>query len=263
MSSSLAYRGGWLRRAREARQRINDAVERRLGDPGLRRRARAVALIGVPAALVVGGVGLWLWLRPVPQPDFLTDDLDSLFNYTMLTDEFNRLSVQERLGLIQQLVERLKGMDAGESAMMAAFAAGIAGAAREQIMENASRLMIDMMDQYAAQYVELPPEERAAFIDAKVIEMVRTMEAMDGTPTDRSDEEILAEGRRQAQRDMRMLSNPETRPSGRQAGRIFAFMREDMGGNATPQERARVAPFVRDMVRRMRGQDIQTGEGPR
>src|ERR1043165_1788806 len=113
-------------------------------DPKRRKRWVLGARIGAAAGAMAIGVGAYFAFRPVPMPDYATDNLDDVLGYTLLTDEFNKLPIKKRLELIAALVGRLKDMSAGDSVLMASFAAGIAGAAREQMMENASRLAVDV-----------------------------------------------------------------------------------------------------------------------
>lgn len=243
----------WLGNGKDIRELIADAKERWWGSADAARRTNRRLLIGVPVVVLVVGAGLWLWLGPMFKPDYEKARLDRVFRYTLLTDEFNKLPVEERMKLIGQLVQRLSSMSAGESSMMAAFAAGIAGAAREQIEENASRLAVDMWDKYALQYKDVKPEDRGAYLDRAAIEFVRTMEAIGGRPSTKSDTEILNDMKRQAKRDSDNLKNAERRPPGQALGRMFSIMNGNVGGHATPAQRGRGQLLMRDMVERMRG----------
>jgi hypothetical protein len=214
---------------------------------------------GGAAALAIG-LGLYFWLRPVPQPDYATDGLDEVFDYTLLTDEFNNLPVEERLKLMGQLVQRLRSMSAGDSVLLGAFAAGIAGSARDQIEKNMSRLAIDVWDKHALQYQDVPAEGRAEYLESTFVEFTKMMEAVAGEPREISDEERLAEVRRDIARDRERLSQPDRQPRGEELGRFFGFMNNNVGGNATAQQRTRGQQMLRDMMRHFRGQDIATGK---
>lgn len=247
----------------------NDAARSRRATAGS-LRARTVKLLNTPArrraawtaaavAAVAIAVTAWFVLRPVPKPDFERDRLDKVFSYTLLTDEFNRLPVEERLELIGTLVQRLRSMSGEDSMLLAAFAARIEGAAREQLTENASRLAIDLWDKYAVEYENVPPESREIYLDQAFVEFTRLMESVGGAPRDIPDEQRLAEGRRQAQRDLERVRDPRYSPGTRQLSRTFQFMDQGVGGHATPQQRARAQLLMRDMARRLRGQDVSTG----
>lgn len=255
--------GSILDAVRERWLAVHDRVaayrEGLAGDETRRRRVVRRGAGAGGALLVVAGVAAWLLLRPVPKPDYERDRLDTIFNYTLLTDEFNRLPVEERLRLIGQLVARLQNMDSGSSAMMAAFAAGIAGAARDQIRENGSRLAIDAWDKYAKDYASVPHAEREGHLDRTVVEFTKTLEAVGGRVRDVSDTDRLGEAKRQAARDLKMMNDPERAPSSEEFGRLFSFMRE-VGTNGSAQQRARGQLMGRDMMRHLRGQDITTGK---
>lgn len=230
------------------------------GDPARKARLILAARILGAVLLVGAGVGAYFVFRPVPKPDYMNDDLDSVLGYTLLTDEFNRLPVDERLRLIGQLIQRFKSLDAGDSVLLAGFAAGIAGSAREQLMENASRLAVDAWDKYAKDYAKVDPAKEEEYLDDAFVQFTKMMEGVGGRVRDVSDEERLAEGRRQAKRDMDAMRDTKRGPSNEQLGRVFRMMNEDVGQHATTQQRMRGQQMMRDMTRRLRGQDIHTGK---
>jgi hypothetical protein len=253
-------RAGLAERAARARDWLNALPGRLAANPRLREQLRRYGPYAGGALLLVGGLAAWLILRPVPQPDYDKDGLDSIFNYTLLTDEFNKLRVEERMKLITQLVQRLKNMDAGDSALMAAFAAGIAGAARQQIEENASRLAIDVWDKYAIDYTKVPADGREAFIDQAFLDFTKTMEGVAGRTRDVPDQERLDEAHRQAQRDLKTMKDSSRGPSAKEISRAGSFMRYNVGEHATPAQQQRGQALMRDMVRRFRDEDVATGK---
>lgn len=240
--------------------RLRENWSARMADPARARKTKR--LLGAAAALLLigAGTGLYFALRPVPQPDYLDDSINDVFNYTLLTDEFNNLPVEKRLELISQLIKRLQSMKGNDSVLLAGFAAGIAGSARDQIKENASRLAVDMWDKYAKDYRNVPEEDRKDYLDKTFIDFMKTMEAMTGQPRDISDEERLAEVRRQAQRDRQAMTDPNRSPDAAFLGTMFEFMNNDVGSNASPQQRQRGSQMLRDMARHFRGQDPETGK---
>lgn len=224
-----------------------------------RRTRRAAGALA--AALALGG-GAWAFfaLRPVPRPDYETAGLDDLFNYTLLTDEFNRLPVQDRMKLIGQLVQRLKHMKPGDSLLLASFAAGIEAQAREQIEENGSRLAVDAWDMYASRYDDVPPEGREEYLEGTFVEFTKMMEAVAGEQRDVSDEQRVAEMQGQVQRDMKDIKDPEKRPDNRQLADFMGFMNNTVAARANAQQRVRGQQMLRDMVRHFRNEDIATGK---
>lgn len=227
--------------------------------PERRRRVVVWSRWGGGAALVAAGIAAYFILRPVPKPDYETAAIDEIFNYTLLTDEFNRLPIDERVRLVGQIVQRVKHMGSSDSALMAAFAAGIMGQAREQLQKNASKMAVDLWDKYALDYAKVPEGDRGGYIEKSIVEFTKMMEGVAGESRNLSDEDRLAEMKRQAQRDADAMQRPGSSPSGRQMGRMFNFMNEGVGGQATPAQRVRGAQLMRDMVRHLRGEDLATG----
>jgi hypothetical protein len=220
---------------------------------------RTLAVAGGLAALLLVGAAWWV-LGPVRKPDYEKDDLDSVMEFTLLTEEFNRLPVEERMKLMSMLVQRLKGMSGNDSLLLAAFASGIAGSARAQLETNASLLAIDVWDKYAKDYKDVPENERVAYLEDAYVNFEKMMEAATGNVSESSDQERLSRAKRQAQRDTKAMSDPDRAPDGEQLGRFFGFMNNNVGSKATPQQRARGALMMRDMVRVFRGQDPATGK---
>jgi hypothetical protein len=250
--------GVWWGRFRGASPELGEVPgiirERLFGDERRARRTRRIAVFGGPPAVIAVSLSMWLWLRPMPTPDYDSGRIDELMNFTMLRDEFNRLSVEERLRLLGQLRERLSGLKPSESVLLAAFAGGIMDQAREQLEENASRLAIDMWDQYASEYQYVEPERRGQFLDATVVSFVRSMETLAGQPSDKSDSEILGEARAQAHDDLEELrSDDRGGMNGGAMGMMFSVMRNDVSSHAAPQQRVRGEQMVIDMVRHLRG----------
>jgi hypothetical protein len=241
------------------RARVLDAWDRLAEDEARRKRvlvwggsAGAVLAIGV-------GVGLYFALRPMPKPDYENDSIYRVMKFTMLTDEFNKLPIEERWRLIGMIRERIESLSSGESTLLAAFAAGIAGKTREQLEENVSRLLVDTWDAEAKDYASVPPEDREAYIDGVFIRIHEMMDTLDdGQVSDMTPEERLAEGRRQAERDERNIREGEGPPA-RMLSRMYRIVDKGIGGYANPQQRIRGQQMMRDMVRRMRGQPLDGG----
>jgi hypothetical protein len=221
------------------------------------RRARVIrfAKFGLPPLVLVAAISAYFILRPVPKPDYASDDISRLFDFTFLTAEFNRLPVEERMELIGMLIQRMNNMSASESVILAGFAAGVAGKARAQIEENASRLMIDLWDKYAIDYAAVPVDDRGAFLDATMIELAKTMEAMGGRPRDVSDSDRLAEIQRQSKRDGEAMRSGQGPPP-QAMGRMFGYMRDNVGERANPAQRVRAQQLMVDMTRRARGEPL-------
>ncbi len=228
--------------------------------PALSQRvARQKKPLAGLAGLAIGGGIVWaaLALMPVPKPDYETGAIDDVLGYTLLTTEFGRLPLDERIDLIGQVVKRIESMDAKEGTLMAAFAAGIAGEARQQLEENAAGVMIDIWDEFAPGYQRLTdPAEREAYLARATADMIRLFERMDGDPTTKSDDELLADAREQARRDTERFTDPTRGPSTAGLARLANFMNREVADRASPQQRARIARISRDMTRYLRGESL-------
>ncbi|MFN0134389.1 MAG: hypothetical protein ACKVW3_17890 [Phycisphaerales bacterium] len=253
MTATVARISRRFRRAPSVSESVAEVRYRLAGTPARLKRFKRAGMIGGPVLLLAAGVAAWLILRPVPQPDYLSDDIGEVFNYTLLTEEFNKLPIEKRMELIGQLVSRMKTMSAGDSVLMAAFASGVAGAARKQIEENASKLMIDLWDKYAKEYANVKPEDQGAFLDNTFLEFVKTMEGVAGQARDVPDSERLTEVREQAARERERAGQGRTPPN-QALGRMFTIMRDNVGGHASPAQRTRGQLMIRDMMRHFRGE---------
>lgn len=221
---------------------------RLVGTPERKARTKKIATIAGPIAAIGLGLGLYFWLRPMPQPDYRKDDVRRVLTYTLLTEEFNKLPVEKRIELIGQLVQRFNSMSSGDSVLMAAFAGSITGKARAQLQENAARLAIDLWDKYAVDYSKVPPEKQGEFLDQALLEMTKLMEATGGRPRDVSDEQRLAEIRSQSQRDTQRAGQ---NPSPRMQARMLSFVRDNFASQASPLQQARGQLMMRDMTRHL------------
>lgn len=246
------------------RERLNRACERRAAawkawvDAAPGRRA-AVRRAGAALAVVVvlgAGVGGYFALRPTPVPDYAKDPFDDVLDFTLLTDGFNDLPIEERLRLLKDLVKRFDSMDGSESEMVAAFAAGISGKARKQLEKNASRLVMDVLDREALEYEKAPPEERGKAAEHAFVSLYRTMDALDGKDTTMSDEEIVEQGKEEARKGREWIQKQDRQRLGRDTGRMMLSLKDTVASKTSAQERGRTTLLMRDMTRQMRGEPI-------
>lgn len=209
------------------------------------------AIMGVSSVGALAlGLGIYLAIRPVPKPDYETAKIGIAFNYTLLTEEFNSLPVEERIQLVSQLYGRVKDMNSSESAMMAAFFAGIAGEAREQLERNAGKLLVDAADLVAKDYTDVPPDQRDEYLDDAYVRLVRLTAPFDPSIENKSDEEILDRGRRDAKQGLEEMNSG--RVSAEQASRLMLFMNRQTEKSASVSQQQRLTLFMRDISRRLR-----------
>lgn len=227
-----------------------------------RTMARRAASISALLLLLVGGMWAIFALAPRPAPDYLDDDMQSILDYTLLSDDFNKLPVERRLELIKELVQRMKTLSGEDSAAMAAFAATIKKEMRRQMERNVKQLAVDTIDIYARDYATTPPGEQDKFLDDAIIGFTKMMEDIAGeqSPLPKDDSERIATIKGQAKRDEEKLRESDSRPTADRVGRFFEFIHNDQENVSDPVQRGRNAKFMRDMTRHLRGQDVSTGK---
>lgn len=208
----------------------------------MRRVWIGVAAAGVAAA----GVGGYLYWERHHRPDYALDPIDDVAEFTFLRDDFNSLSIDERLKLIREFADRLRDASSSDSAMLASFAAGISGKAREQIAANASRLMLDMVDKSAIEYASLSGREREQFLEKSVIEWTRIADQIAGRG-ERTDEAILADIKRETEQRERMRERMGPERSARMASGIMSFLNNNVAKHSNPIQQQRTLQMMADV----------------
>jgi len=229
----------------------------------LDRAGKPIGIALACAGLTVGAVLAWNRYGPVFPPDPLTAPIGDTLEFALLDADFNRLPLERRLALARDLARRLRTMDAGDSALLAAFAAGIAGRAREQLEANVSRLMVDLIDRAATRYTAAAPEDREATLRASLIEMIALRQELDpvGGAEAADPARSLDEMRRRAiERDRAQRPSSSTSIAPDEAADVLRRIGEGVAERTSPAQRARTVRFMRDTVRYLRGQDPATGE---
>ena len=246
---------------RSLSERWKAFVARHTDTPERAKRFKIASASAGALTLIAVGLGLYFMLRPYPMPDYEDDPLDDIFNYTLFQNEFNNLPIEERVRLIGSLIQRVEKMGGSDGTLLAAFAAGISGSAREQLEENAAQMMLDFMDNFAKDYPSLDdPKAQEEALKSRIVDMIRLAEEFDGTPTNRSDEELLERAMRDAKRDQEVMRDPSRGPSLGGISRMADMMENRIGAKGTPHQRARITRYMRDMTRYLRGEDINTGK---
>jgi hypothetical protein len=198
-----------------------------------------------------GGFGAWWATRFEPPPDYETARLDTLFEYTLLTDDFNKLSVEERLALIGQLIDRLKAMGTNDSLLLAMFASTIMGEMRAQLEENVSRLAIDVADKFAADYdPNVPADEKEQYLEDAFVDMQRLFAVVDTDLATKDRDEMLDDGRRQAKRDLNRFNDGKVGAG--EVIRVFDLMNNKVGSRMSGHQKMRVQTMFRDMTEMLR-----------
>ena len=230
-------------------QRAQSAVARAWMNRSVRLTLISALCVGAVGTAAAGGYRYWLLHH---RPDYALDPVDDLAEFTFLRGDFNSLPIKERLKLIKEFADRVRNASSGDSALLASFAAGISGKAREQIQENGARLMLDMVDSSAVDYMKVPEAERGAFLEKSVIEWTRIGDQVSGRG-DRTDEEILADIRKQTQQrdEMRKKMGPER--SAKMAAGIVGFLNGNVANHANPVQSQRTLQMMSDVNKHFSG----------
>jgi len=233
------------------------------------RRDRAAPAIGLALALgglLGGAIMAWPALQSrasaEPAPRDMEAPLARALETALLDREFNSLPLETRLQIAKDLVERLRTMGAEESALLAAFAAGVSGSAREQLEKNLTELMTDVMRRQAEEYADAPPQERAKAMEEALLELFRLRDELDPTASEDgpTPEERLERMKERSRRDAAEQAGKPYRQTGADdASRLFDRVGDGMMEGRPPAERARMIRFMRDSVRYLRGEDLATG----
>lgn len=210
-------------------------------------------MVGAAALVVVGaltGAGYWWFaVRWKPPPSIFDTPVDNVLGY-LATPDFNKLPMRERMKYISDFVGRFRGMSQQDSVVAAAFLAGVTGKVREQLTQNVRILAKDILIEGASTYVNLPENERGAFMDKWMVEWIRTAETLaTGEDSKRSDKEILdgavGEARRNDQAQSKRMAGKSLTDRG--AGRFLDFWQSEVEPAASPKEQGQIARFMDDM----------------
>lgn len=218
----------------------------------LEQRKREV-IQTVVAVVVVAAVVLfsWWWFvaRWQPPPSIFDSPVEDVLGYLSM-DDFSQLPLEQRVAFLVEFSDRFRGMSQADSAAMAAFLAGLTGPVREQATENARVLAKDILVEGAATYVNLPQDERAAFMDAWLARWMRLGERMTrGEEREKTDEDRVSQIKGSVKDDVSRERDPERidELSTGNAVRFLDFWSREVETTASPREQGQIVLFMRDM----------------
>ncbi len=226
------------------------------------RDPRAVWTLSLSGGLVVtGGVVLAiLSMLPVPPPNVAQDEVTKVASFVMHPD-FNRLPTRERIGFLQQFLARFRDFDEEDAAALAEFLADMNYELRQQIEANMRQLAVDYLSESAMAYLDVPPDEREAFLRNLLLEMDKMGDGFSGRERDISDEERLADMNRQGQREQeRALERTGTTVDPRGVNMIFNFYETEVSTNVPAVQRGAIARLMLDLTKIRRGQSLSPGK---
>ncbi len=229
----------------------------------LDRSGKPIGLTLAALGLVVGATLAYDALKPIRPPDPWRAPLDDVLGFALLDADFNRLPLERRLDLAKEIVARLRSMSAQDSVLMAAFAAGISGVARQRLEDNMSRLMVDLFDSFAKTYAAASDADKERVIEESLLAMLELQRDLDpvGVTGERDARDRLDQLRERTTARERAAAG-DSRPTSIEPGRAEDILRrveQGVADRTSPAERARTVRFMRDTVRYLRGRDVATG----
>ncbi len=216
------------------------------------RLARKTGLVLLSLALLLSVVWFVAW-RPRKPPSIFDAPVDNIASF-FASPDFNALPPRERLELIAQFVQRFRSLEQSESAVLSAFLAGLTGKSRDQLRENVRILAKDLLKEGADEYLALPPEERAEFLDQWLVDWIKFGERIDrGEERQITDDQRLAEIRRDGQRDRdRAASRVVSRSFDQEdAVRFLDLWKSEVESTASPKEQGQIFKFMTDLRDRL------------
>ncbi|MSR18141.1 MAG: hypothetical protein EXS00_03065 [Phycisphaerales bacterium] len=195
----------------------------------------------------------WFEVRFRPPPSIFDTPVDGVLGYLAL-DDFSQLSLEERLKFLTELADRFRGMEASDSALMASFLAGLGGPAKEQLRQNVRDLAKDILADSADSYLNLPADQRGAFIDQWAVDWMKRGERLaSGKDSDKSDAERLTQIRkdatRQDDRTARRQGTPTELGSGG-AMQMLDLWQSEVEPASSPKEQGQIVRFLDDVRKR-------------
>ena len=216
-----------------------------------RKREFAVGGAGILVVTLILWFAWWfIYVRWQPPPSIFDSPVEDVLGYLSL-DDFSQLPLEERVAFLVEFSDRFRGMGQEDSAAMAAFLAGLAGPVREQATDNARELAKDILVDGAENYVNLPPDERGAFLDDWITRWTKLGERMvRGEERDNvTDEERVASMKDGAQNDQVREIDSDRIPemTATSAVRFMDFWANEVESTASPREQGQIVLFMRDL----------------
>lgn len=207
-----------------------------------RRPAQAIVAIVVLAFLAV--VTTMLFQGHRKPPSIFDSPIDNVFGYLAL-DDFSRLSVEERVRFLADLAKRFPQLQQSESAVAAAFIAGLTGPAREQVRTNARILAKDVLVQGADGFLALDNDtDRAKYLDQWLTDWIRLGREVEGRENARPESDELDRVKRDARRDADRTIARNVKLDAGMAVNLMNFWEGDVASVANPAEQGKIFAFL-------------------
>jgi len=211
----------------------------------LRDRRRIVQIGAVLLIAIACAVALMMLLGSARRPPSIFDSpVDDVLSF-LAVEEFSKLPLNERLEFLAEVIERFSDMDQSDSAVAAAFLAGLAGPAREQLRDNVRVLARDVLVDAADRYFSLDSDDaRSAFLDEWLVGWARLGAKVTGEELKQTDQQILTDMHRQAGRDNEQAIRNPIAPTEGNAWLFMDYWESEVGSVSTPGEQSKILHFI-------------------
>ncbi|MBI1368943.1 MAG: hypothetical protein GC162_09855 [Planctomycetes bacterium] len=186
-----------------------------------------------------GGVYLIHDYFAAQPPDLNTASPDELIAF-MLSPYFNRLSPEDQRYYTEQAMKRYAKMDDDQRKIVEDRIAQMKKDHPEELRDQAMRVWKQFVVSEAEQYVQLPPDQRAAWLDGRIA-VWKAMGAGDEKRNGETDE----------QRKKREEERKAPFDAAKQQ-KVIQFFQTDVLPKTTARERALVMALAKDAVRKMK-----------
>ena len=218
-------------------------------DPEAIRRTAMIGGSALALLVAVFAVIWWTSIRWQPPPSIFDSPVDDSLGYLAI-DDFNQLSLEERMQFLADFADRFRGLEQQESATAAAFLAGLNGPMREQMRQNVRTLAKDILLDGAEGYLSTTEEERAAYLDDWMTRWMREAERLArGEERDLTDDErtgrIKDRSRGGILDERERIEIPQM--DGEDAVRFLDYWQSDIEVASTPREQGQIIRFLEDL----------------
>ncbi|QNN24459.1 DUF3106 domain-containing protein [Planctomycetales bacterium ZRK34] len=204
-------------------------------------RKTVISLLIAITCLSVGGYLIYDHRASIP-PDLTSASPDELIAF-MLSDYFNRLSPEDQRRYTEAAMKRYATMTDEQRELVEARIKTMREDNPEQLREQAMRVWKQFVVNEAEQYVQLPPEQRGAWLDGRIA-MWKAMGANGRGPKGESEERRREREKRQ--NEPISIDKQE---------KVITFFQDEVFPRTSARERALVLTLIRDAAPKMRPQD--------
>ncbi|MBL1218610.1 MAG: hypothetical protein D8M59_14090 [Planctomycetes bacterium] len=214
----------------------------------------------VCCALIVTSVLIIREIITTPPPDVWGDEVPEVANF-LFDEDFGELPAKERLSLLVEMAKRFNQFSQEDAAELAMLLGEMNRNMREQIEENMRQLVADYMAESAAEYENIPPEQREDFLREFILYFDKLGDEINGRESTRTDEDRMERMQRQASRDKDRAKENMGPVNARGVEMMLNFYNSDVTSRTGAVQRGQIGRMMRDITRFMRDEPLDGGGG--